>query len=141
MLCEHGSIAAAVQAMRDKGMDPSSNQPTRTDLVRHISLQLADMARKGEVERTDKGRALRWKLAAVADSRKSTSARILSTRYCAMGRRFGGFSTDFVCSLQSRIGSRRTEKWKGQLWRLAYSDTRRIGLLRVVGVIDKWLIT
>jgi len=53
----------AVTAMRDKGLDPDSDPDTRTDFVRRVGLQLADMARKGKVERIGKGSALRWKLA------------------------------------------------------------------------------
>lgn len=65
MLRERGVIAGAdvaVQAMRDKGMDPDSDPETRTDFVRRVGLQLADMARKGKVERIGKGSALRWRI-------------------------------------------------------------------------------
>lgn len=64
-LRENGTIASldvAVAAMRAKGLDPDRDQPTRTDFVRRVSMQLTDMARKGKVERIGKGRALRWKL-------------------------------------------------------------------------------
>lgn len=65
-LRERGVIASAdvaVVAMRDKGLDPDADPVTRTDFVRRVSLQLADMARKGKVERIGKARALRWRLA------------------------------------------------------------------------------
>ena len=64
-LRELGVIASrdvADQAMRDKGFDPQSDPSTRTDFVRRVTIQLADMARKGKVARIGKGRALRWKL-------------------------------------------------------------------------------
>jgi hypothetical protein len=41
-------------------MDPDHDLETRTDFVRHVTMQLNDMARKGKVERIGKGRALRW---------------------------------------------------------------------------------
>jgi hypothetical protein len=53
-------IAAA--AMRDKGLDPENDKPTRTDFVRRVSLALGDMQRKGKVEKIGRGRAMRWKL-------------------------------------------------------------------------------
>jgi hypothetical protein len=65
-LRDRGEIASAdvaVQAMRDKGLDPDHDPVTRTDFVRRVGLQLNDMARKGKVERIGKGRALRWILA------------------------------------------------------------------------------
>lgn len=64
-LRERGVIASndvAVIAMRDKGLEPDTDPVTRTDFVRRVSLQLADMARKGKVERIGKARALRWQL-------------------------------------------------------------------------------
>lgn len=64
-LRQRGMIASAdvaVAAMRDKGLDPDHDPVTRTDFVRRVGLQLADMARKGKVERIGKGSALRWRL-------------------------------------------------------------------------------
>jgi hypothetical protein len=65
-LRERGEIASAdiaATAMRDKGLNPEHDPATRTDFVRRVGLQLNDLARKGQVERTGKGRALRWRLA------------------------------------------------------------------------------
>jgi hypothetical protein len=56
------SFEVAAQAMRDKGLDPDNDKPTRTDFVRRASLALGDMHRKGKVERMGRGRALRWRL-------------------------------------------------------------------------------
>jgi hypothetical protein len=64
-LRERGEIASAdvaAAAMRDKGLDPENDPVTRTDFVRRVGLQLNDLARKGHVERSGKGRALRWRL-------------------------------------------------------------------------------
>jgi hypothetical protein len=49
--------------MRDKGLDPENDKPTRIDFVRRVSLALGDMQRKGKVEKVGRGRAMRWKLA------------------------------------------------------------------------------
>ena len=56
------SFKIAAQAMRDKGLDPENDRPTRTDFVRRISLALGDMHRKGKVEKIGRGRAMRWRL-------------------------------------------------------------------------------
>lgn len=64
-LRENREIAAAdvaAQAMRDKGLHPDNDPETRTDFVRRVGLQLNDMARKGKVARSGKGRMLRWQL-------------------------------------------------------------------------------
>jgi hypothetical protein len=57
------SFEVAAQAMRDKGLDPDNDKPTRTDFVRRVALALGDNYRKGKVEKIGRGRALRWKLA------------------------------------------------------------------------------
>jgi hypothetical protein len=57
------SLDVAVAAMRDKKLDPDSDPVTRTDFVRRVTMQLNDLARKGQVEKLGKGRAVRWKLA------------------------------------------------------------------------------
>lgn len=57
------SREVANRAMRDKGLDPETDPPTRTDFARRVTMALADMARKGKVDRIGKGRALRWRLA------------------------------------------------------------------------------
>jgi hypothetical protein len=56
------SVEVATQAMRDKGLDPESDKPTRTDFVRRVALALGDMQRKSKVERIGRGRAMRWRL-------------------------------------------------------------------------------
>src|SRR3954471_2974996 len=62
---QHGTISSAdvaVQAMRDKGLDPETDPVTRTDFVRRIGLQLNALQRDGKIERIGKGKALRWRL-------------------------------------------------------------------------------
>jgi hypothetical protein len=59
------SFEIAATAMRDKGLDPDNDKPTRTDFVRRVSLALGDMHRKGKVEKIGRGRAMRWKLTGV----------------------------------------------------------------------------
>jgi len=56
------SLEIAAQAMRDKGLDPENDKPTRTDFVRRVGLALGDMQRKGKVEKIGRGRAMRWQL-------------------------------------------------------------------------------
>ena len=56
------SFEIAALAMRDKGLDPENDKPTRTDFVRRVALALGDMHRKGKVEKIGRGRAMRWKL-------------------------------------------------------------------------------
>lgn len=63
-LRERGTISSAdvaVQAMRDKGLDPDNDPVTRTDFVRRVGLQLNALQRDGKVERTGKGSTLRWR--------------------------------------------------------------------------------
>jgi hypothetical protein len=63
---EHGTVTSleiAVEAMRDKGLNPDADATTRTDFVRRVTLQLNDMFRKSKVEKIGRGRAMRWKLA------------------------------------------------------------------------------
>lgn len=65
-LRQHGTTSSAdvaVQAMRDKGLDPGTDPATRTDFVRRVGLQLNAMQRDGKVERVGKGSALRWRFA------------------------------------------------------------------------------
>lgn len=62
---QHGTISSkdvAVQAMRDKGLDPDTDQVTRADFVRRVGLQLNAMQRDDKIERIGKGSALRWRL-------------------------------------------------------------------------------
>jgi hypothetical protein len=56
------SFEIAAAAMRDKGLDPDNDKPTRTDFVRRVALALGDMERKGKAEKIGRGRAMRWKL-------------------------------------------------------------------------------
>jgi hypothetical protein len=49
------SFEVAAQAMRDKGLDPDNDKPTRTDFVRRVGLALGDMHRKGKVENIGRG--------------------------------------------------------------------------------------
>jgi hypothetical protein len=57
------SLEVATEPMRDKGIDPENDKPTRTDFVRRVALALGDMHRKGNAEKIGRGRAMRWKLA------------------------------------------------------------------------------
>jgi hypothetical protein len=59
------SAEIAAAAMRDKGLDPENDKPTRTDFVRRVALALGDMDRKGKVEKIGRGRTMRWKLAGI----------------------------------------------------------------------------
>ena len=57
-----GSVASvdiAAAAMREKGLDPENDKPTRTDFVRRVTLQLNDMHRKGKAEKIGRGPAMR----------------------------------------------------------------------------------
>ena len=68
-LREHGTISSkdvAVQAMRDKGLDPQTDPVTRTDFVRRVGLQLNALQRDGKIERIGKGSTLRWQLSNTA---------------------------------------------------------------------------
>ena len=55
------SFEVAVDAMRDKGLDPDNDKPTRTEFVRRVVLALGSIHRKGKVEKIGRGRAMRWK--------------------------------------------------------------------------------
>jgi hypothetical protein len=57
------SFEVAARAMRDKGLDPKNNKPTRTDFVRRVALALGDMHSKGKIEKIGRGRAMQWRLA------------------------------------------------------------------------------
>jgi len=64
-LREHGTTSSkdvAVQAMRDKGLNPETDPVTRTDFVRRVGLQLNALQRDGKIERTGKESTLRWRL-------------------------------------------------------------------------------
>src|SRR5579862_225138 len=62
-LREKGSIRAddvAVQAMRDKGMDPEADRKTRADFLRRILVSLHDLRKAGMVDKIGHGRGVRW---------------------------------------------------------------------------------
>jgi hypothetical protein len=62
-LREKGSIRAddvAVQAMRDKGMDPEKDRKTRTDFIRRILVSLHDLRKANMVDKVGHGRGVRW---------------------------------------------------------------------------------
>jgi hypothetical protein len=68
-LRQQGTVSSkdvAVQAMRDKGLNPETDPVTRTDFVRRVGLQLNAMQRDGKVERIGKGSLLRWRLTSLA---------------------------------------------------------------------------
>lgn len=63
MLRKKGSIRAddvAVQAMRDKGLDPERERKLRTDFNRRILVTLHDLMKAGAVEKIGHGRGVRW---------------------------------------------------------------------------------
>jgi hypothetical protein len=43
--------AIAVQAMRDKGLDPAKDWKLRSDFIRRILVSLHDLMKAGEVEK------------------------------------------------------------------------------------------
>jgi hypothetical protein len=62
-LREKGTIRAddvAVQAMRDKGMDPDADRKTRADFIRRILVSLHDLRKAGYVDKIGHGRGVRW---------------------------------------------------------------------------------
>lgn len=63
MLREKGSIRAddvAVEAMRDKRLDPEKERKLRTDFNRRILVTLHDMVKAGHIEKVGHGRGVRW---------------------------------------------------------------------------------
>lgn len=56
------SFEVAAHAMRDKGLNPENDKPTRTDFVHRVALALGAMQRKGKVEKIGGGCAMRWRL-------------------------------------------------------------------------------
>lgn len=64
-LREKGTITAddvAVQAMRDKGLDPEADRKQRTDFGKRILTSLHDLKRKGRVEQIGANRNVRWRV-------------------------------------------------------------------------------
>jgi hypothetical protein len=65
VLREKGVIRAddvAVQAMRDKNLDPEANRKLRTDFNRRILVTLHDMVKAGQIEKVGHGRGVRWRI-------------------------------------------------------------------------------
>lgn len=62
------SLDIAVKAMRDKGLDPENDPPTRTDFVRRITAQLNALCRDRKVEKIGRGRALRWRFGSASSN-------------------------------------------------------------------------
>jgi hypothetical protein len=64
MLREKGTVRAddvAVQAMKDKGMDPEVDRKTRADFIRRILVSLHDLRKAGMIEKIGHGRGVRWR--------------------------------------------------------------------------------
>jgi len=66
-LREHGTVKAddiAVQAMRDKGLDPDRDRKLRSDFIRRILVSLHDLRDSNEIEKVGHGRGVVWRLRA-----------------------------------------------------------------------------
>lgn len=64
-LREQGTIKAdaiAVQAMKDKGLNPDRDRKLRSDFIRRILVSLHDLRKAGQVEKTGHGRGVTWRL-------------------------------------------------------------------------------
>lgn len=64
-LREHGAVKAvdiAIQAMRDKGLDPKADKKLRVHFAQRILTSLHDLRKNGTVERIGEGKGVRWKL-------------------------------------------------------------------------------
>lgn len=62
-LRKKGTIRAddvAVQAMKDKGMDPEKDRKTRADFVRRILVSLHDLRKANMIDKIGHGRGVRW---------------------------------------------------------------------------------
>jgi hypothetical protein len=71
MIREKGSITAAdvaIQAMRDKGLDPDKDRAVKRDFVRRILVTLHDLRKYGHIEKVGFGRGVKWQAVAVSDS-------------------------------------------------------------------------
>lgn len=65
MLRERGTVRAdeiAVEAMKEKGLDPETNRKTRTDFNRRILVSLHDLRKANMVEKVGHGRGVVWRL-------------------------------------------------------------------------------
>ena len=61
---EKGTIKAddvAVQAMRDKGLDPDTERRLRADFTRRILITLHDLRKAGAIEKVGHGKGVQWK--------------------------------------------------------------------------------
>ena len=64
-LREHGIVKAdaiAVQAMKDKGLNPDKDRKLRSDFIRRILVSLHDLLKAGEIEKIGHGRGVVWRL-------------------------------------------------------------------------------
>ena len=52
----------AVQAMREKGLDPEADRKQRTDFGRRILVSLHDLRKNGHVEEIGHGKGVGWRL-------------------------------------------------------------------------------
>lgn len=71
MLREVGVIrsdAVAVQAMRDKGLDPDKDRKIRTDFNKRVLVTLHDMRKAGMIEKIGHGAGVRWQAIKPNDS-------------------------------------------------------------------------
>ena len=77
-LRENGTVRAdaiAVQAMRDKGLDPDKDRKLRTDFNRRILASLHDLHKAGQVEKVGHGRGVRWQVNEAAPSERQDQGR------------------------------------------------------------------
>jgi hypothetical protein len=66
MIREKGTIKAddvAVQAMRDKGLDPGGDHRTRVDFTKRILVTLHDLTKRGTVVKIGEGKGVLWRAA------------------------------------------------------------------------------
>jgi hypothetical protein len=64
MIREKGTVKAAdvaVQAMRDKGLDPDKDKAVKRDFVRRFLTTLHDLKRAGKVEQIGYGNGVQWR--------------------------------------------------------------------------------
>lgn len=63
----------ALQAMRDKGLDPAADRKLKMGFTRRFLVSLHDLKKAGTVQRVGSGRGVRWRLAqAETDGLQST---------------------------------------------------------------------
>ena len=64
MIRQRGTVKAAdlaVQAMKDKGLDPDTDKAVRRDFVRRFLTTLHDLKRAGKVEQIGYGNGVKWR--------------------------------------------------------------------------------